>query len=170
LSFRDELARVIANDPRYSIEAYAFILEALNQARQLKLKTLARDRAASETKKSSGETAPGNTAESAGKPRVAGHVNGRELCSAVRKLALRQYGLLGGTVLAHWGVRSTSDIGEIVYDLIAAGDLEKTPNDARSDFDNVFDFNAVFLPVSSIASDSRASKSTEGSTDRGSRK
>ena len=32
MSFRDEFARVIANDPRYSIEAYAFILESLNQA------------------------------------------------------------------------------------------------------------------------------------------
>ena len=63
------------------------------------------------------------------KPRPAGHVNARELCEAVRKLGLRQYGLLAGTVLAHWRVRSTSDIGDIVYNLIAAGDLEKT--DAR---------------------------------------
>ena len=170
MSFRDELARVIANDPRYSIEAYAFILEALNQARQLKLKTLARDRAASETKKSSDETRSSATPESPGKPRVPGHVNASELCSAVRKLALRQYGLLGGTVLAHWGVRSTSDIGEIVYDLIAAGDLEKTPNDSRSDFDNVFDFNTVFIPLVSIAAASRASRSTGGTIDPGSRK
>ena len=55
-----------------------------------------------------------------------------ELCEAVRKLALRQYGLLAGTVLAHWGVRSTSDIGDIVYNLIAAGDLEKTDGDSRT--------------------------------------
>ena len=39
MSSRDELAKVIANDPRYSIEAYAFILESLNQARLLKLKS-----------------------------------------------------------------------------------------------------------------------------------
>jgi uncharacterized repeat protein (TIGR04138 family) len=58
LSFRDELARVIANDPRYSIEAYAFILEALNQARQLKLKGLGRDRAAKDAAKSSGKAPP----------------------------------------------------------------------------------------------------------------
>ena len=42
------------------------------------------------------------------------------------------------TVLALWGIRSTSDIGEIVYNLIASGDLEKTPSDSRADFDNVF--------------------------------
>ena len=61
-------------------------------------------------------------------------------------MALRQYGLLAATVLDHWGVRSTSDIGDIVYNLIAAGDLEKTPNDSRSDFDNVFDFEAALKP------------------------
>ena len=41
-------------------------------------------------------------------------------------------------------MRSTSDIGEIVYNLIASGDLKKTPTDSRADFDNVFDFEAVF--------------------------
>ena len=59
-------------------------------------------------------------------------MTGRELCEAVRKLALRQYGLLAATVLAHWGIRSTSDIGDIVYNMIATGDLEKTPNDSRA--------------------------------------
>ena len=38
MSFRDELAQIIARDPRYSIDAYVFILEALNLARQLCLK------------------------------------------------------------------------------------------------------------------------------------
>ena len=38
MNFRDELARIIAGDPRYSIEAYAFVLEALNHAKHQKLK------------------------------------------------------------------------------------------------------------------------------------
>ena len=38
MNFRDELARIIASDPRYSIEAYAFVLEALNHAKHQKLK------------------------------------------------------------------------------------------------------------------------------------
>ena len=37
-------------------------------------------------------------------------------------------------------IRSTSDIGDLVYNLIASGDLEKTPKDSRADFDNVYDF------------------------------
>ena len=80
------------------------------------------------------------------RPKPSGHVTGREVCDAVRKLALRQYGLLAVTVLAHWGIRSTSDIGDIVYNMIATGDLEKTPSDSRSDFDNVFDFQTALRP------------------------
>ena len=51
-------------------------------------------------------------------------------------------------MLAHWGVRSTSDIGNIVYNMIAAGGLEKTESDSRSDFDNLFDFETVFKAAS----------------------
>jgi uncharacterized repeat protein (TIGR04138 family) len=143
MSSRDELAQVIANDPRYSLEAYALVLESLNQARQLKLKSLPRDRPDAAAVKSSPKKAR-SRAEPPAKPRVSGHVNGAELCDALRRLALRQYGLLAGTVLAHWGVRCTSDVGNIVYNMIGAGGLEKTESDSRTDFDNLFDFETVF--------------------------
>jgi uncharacterized repeat protein (TIGR04138 family) len=144
MNFRDELARIIASDPRYSIEAYAFVLEALNHAKHQKLKAKGRDR---DKERSTEPDQEGRASSSSSKKsRVTGHVTGRALCEAVRKLALRQYGLLGATVLNHWGVRSTSDIGDIVYNLIAAGDLEKTPSDSRSDFDNVFDFDTALKP------------------------
>jgi uncharacterized repeat protein (TIGR04138 family) len=156
LSFRDELARVIANDPRYSIEAYAFILEALNQARQLKLKGVGRDRTAKEAAKSSGKAQP--EPGSSAKPRVVGHVDARELCDAVRKLGLRQYGSLAAMLLAHWGVHSTADIGEIIYNLIAAGDLEKTEGDSRSDFNDLFDFETAFKAPSSLPAANRAAE------------
>ena len=162
MNFRDELARVIANDPRYSIDAYAFILEALNQARHQKLKSLGRDRGEERTSKSSRETRRAEGAPK--KPRVSGHVSGGELCEVVRKLALRQYGLLAATVLSHWGICSTSDIGDIVYNLIAAGDLEKTPSDSRSDFNNAFDFDTAFKAGSSEAADDSVAK-PGGSTD-----
>ena len=32
----------------------------------------------------------------------------------------------------------------MVYNLIASGDLEKTPQDSRADFDDVFDFETAF--------------------------
>ena len=72
------------------------------------------------------------------------HVSGRELCDGARRLALAQYGLMALTVLNLWGLRSTSDLGEIVFNLIASGDLEKTPSDTRADFDRVFDFETAF--------------------------
>jgi uncharacterized repeat protein (TIGR04138 family) len=151
MSVRDELAQIIAGDPRYSIESYAFILEALNLARQQKLKGKVRDHGPAPA----APEAPGtrSKASRSKKPRAAGHVSPRELCESVRKLALRQFGLLASTVLYEWGVRSTSDIGEIVYNLIAAGDLEKTPEDSRDDFENVFDFETVFKPQSPMAAD-----------------
>jgi uncharacterized repeat protein (TIGR04138 family) len=150
MSSRDDLAQVIADDPRYSIEAYALILESLSQARQFKLKNAPRDRADAPTAKPPARK-PRSAPEESGKPRVSGHVNAGELCDAMRRLALRQYGLLAATVLHHWGVGSTSDVGNIVFNLIAAGGLEKTESDSRSDFDNLFDFDTVFKASSQEA-------------------
>jgi len=75
-----------------------------------------------------------------------GHVTGQEICHAARRLALRSYGAMAVMVLDQWGIRGTSDLGEMVYNLIAAGDLTKTPEDSRSDFDNVFDFETALRP------------------------
>jgi len=121
MSLRNDLAGVLARDPRYSIQAYAFVFEALEYAKKAKR---AQGRARSRGRA---------TAKSQ-------HVSGRELCEGARRLALDNYGLMAMAVLSLWGIRSTSDIGEIVFNLIASGDLEKTPNDTRADFDNVFDF------------------------------
>jgi len=156
MNFRDELARIIASDPRYTIEAYAFTLEALHHARAQKLKGKSRD----PDQERSSQPARGarSSSSQSKKPRGSDHVTGRELCEAVRKLALRQFGLLAAIVLGHWGVRSTSDIGEIVYNLIAAGDLEKTPDDSRSDFDNVFNFETALKPKTLLAADDEAGK------------
>jgi uncharacterized repeat protein (TIGR04138 family) len=129
MSLRDDLAGVLARDPRYTIHAYAFVFEALEHTKLLRKKARARARAA---RRSGGRPAD-----------FSQHVTGRELCEGARELALRHYGLMAIPVLAQWGIRSTSDLGEIVYNLIASGDLEKTPSDSRSDFDGVFDFETA---------------------------
>jgi uncharacterized repeat protein (TIGR04138 family) len=153
MNFRDELARIIANDPRYTIDAYVFILEALGYARHQKLKAKGRDRDKAHSSQRGRGTRPSPASKKAGD---SGHVSGRELCESVRRLGLRQFGLLAATVFAHWGVRSTSDIGDIVYHLIEAGDLEKTPSDSRSDFDNVYDFDTALRPKSLLAHEDTA--------------
>ena len=98
----------------------------------------------------------GTAQEGQPEPEESGHVTGRELCLAARQLALRHYGSLAMRVLAEWGIASTSDIGEIVYNMIDSGDLDKTPSDKRSDFDDVFDF-ATALQSTSLPSGGAAS-------------
>ena len=60
------------------------------------------------------------------------------------EFALDQYGLMAKTVLNSWGIFSTSDIGEIVYNLIKIGCMRKTREDRREHFDNVYDFQTAF--------------------------
>ena len=135
MSLRNDLAGVLARDPRYPIQAYAFTFEALEYTKALKTKSKGRARPRSR---------PGSATR---------HVSGRELCDGARQLALEHYGLMALTVLKLWGIQSTSDFGNIVYNLIASGDLEKTPADSRSDFDRVFDFEDAFRRTYVLALD-----------------
>jgi uncharacterized repeat protein (TIGR04138 family) len=144
MNLRDELARVIARDSRYSIEAYAFVLESLRLARHHKLKGLEKKREQTGAPRPSKKKSTSKTERA--KHDEAGHVTGRELCQAARRLALRHYGLMALTVLEQWGVRSTSDIGEIVFSLINTGNLDKTPSDTRADFDDVYEFKTALRP------------------------
>ncbi len=72
------------------------------------------------------------------------HVSGRELAEGCRLMALRMWGPLAKTVLHHWNLRSTRDIGEIVFNLLDVGILSKDETDAREDFDDLYDFTRVF--------------------------
>jgi len=75
---------------------------------------------------------------------VPGHLTGPQLLEGVRDLAILRYGPMAGPVLEHWGLRSTEDVGEIVFNLIDIGVLSKTESDAREDFANGFDFADAF--------------------------
>jgi uncharacterized repeat protein (TIGR04138 family) len=46
--------------------------------------------------------------------------------------------------LNQWGVHSTSDIGDMVFNVIESGEMERTDEDSRADFDNVYDFDEAF--------------------------
>ena len=48
------------------------------------------------------------------------------------------------TVLGHWGIHSTGDLGEMVFDLVEMGILVKHTGDCPEDFEDVFDFEEVF--------------------------
>ncbi len=72
------------------------------------------------------------------------HVSGRELCEALRDLALHRWGRLAGFVLSRWGVHRTRDFGEMVFLLVQRGLLRKQESDRIEDFDDVYDFHEVF--------------------------
>jgi uncharacterized repeat protein (TIGR04138 family) len=123
------IAKLLKEDRRYKIDAYAFVFEALNYAHnQLGMGT---------------EHAPeGEEEAEAESPREAErHLTGQQLCEAIREYALEQYGYMAKCVLNSWGVTSTGDFGEIVFNLIGIGQMRKTPEDRREDFNDVFDFD-----------------------------
>jgi uncharacterized repeat protein (TIGR04138 family) len=131
------LAELLRRDKRYRLGAYVFVYEALQFAQQ----QLGLARA--------------DVDPSAGEVEEERHVTGQQLCEAIRQYAVEQYGGLAKNVFAHWGIRSTSDFGEIVFNLIAIGQMRKTESDRREDFDKVFDFNEGFRDVfGPLASDS----------------
>mgnify|MGYP000050085042 CR=1 FL=1 len=72
------------------------------------------------------------------------HVTGRELAEGCRDLALERWGPMSRLVLEHWGIRSTRDLGRIVFALVEAGILVAQPQDTPADFDGVYDFEEVF--------------------------
>ncbi len=72
------------------------------------------------------------------------HITGGELAFACRELALERYGVMAKLVLDHWGIRSTSDIGDIVFTLVDLQLLISQPNDSREDFQDLFDFETAF--------------------------
>jgi uncharacterized repeat protein (TIGR04138 family) len=72
------------------------------------------------------------------------HITGQELAEGCRDLALERFGLMSRLVLEHWGIRSTADIGNIVFALVELGMLLSQPTDTREDFEGVFSFDQAF--------------------------
>ncbi len=124
------LAQLLQEDRRYRYEAYAFVFEALNFAH--KKLGMGHPVEAEPSEDDSEDVEKATQRER--------HVTGPELCEAIRLLALEQFGYMAKCVFESWGVRSTGDFGEIVFNLIRIGQMRKTDSDKRSDFEDVFDF------------------------------
>lgn len=77
----------------------------------------------------------------AGKP---GHITGKVLCQGLQKLAIEKWGKLAKLVLNTGGVKTTRDIGEIVFLMIENQWMSAKPTDSIEDFDDVYDFETVF--------------------------
>lgn len=154
------LVELLEKDPRYSLEAYQFVREALSYGQQElgfgDPQPVSDDDAppanpflaalAEEGLKHLDEVAEDldELSEASDEPRVERHVTGQQLCEAIRLHALEQYGYMAKVVLNRWGVTSTSDFGEIVYNLIRLGWMKKADSDRREDFDDCYDFSEAF--------------------------
>ncbi|MCA9193112.1 MAG: hypothetical protein KDB03_15160 [Planctomycetales bacterium] len=113
---------LLQQDQRYNLDAYEFVRDSLAYAQEV-LKM----------------PAEGEEGEH--------HITGQQLCEAIRRYALEQYGFMSKTVLNSWGVHATGDFGEIVYNLIRIKHMRKSPSDRREDFDDVYDFGTAFDPI-----------------------
>jgi uncharacterized repeat protein (TIGR04138 family) len=71
-------------------------------------------------------------------------VSGRELAGGVRELALERFGPIARTVLQHWGIHDTDDVGRVVFAMVEQGILIKQEEDQLEDFTDVFDFEEAF--------------------------
>ena len=73
------------------------------------------------------------------------HVTGLEVLEGIRQMALRQFGFMAKTVFLEWGVATTEDFGEIVFQLVREGILSKTDQDSPRDFASGYDFDEAFV-------------------------
>jgi uncharacterized repeat protein (TIGR04138 family) len=117
--YQARLADLVRRDPRYTYEAYEFVFAALTH-----------------TQKMLGRLPGKNDAADAQY-----HVTGRELVAGIRDLALREFGFMARIVFRMWGIRSTADFGEIVFNLVQENLMSKTDQDCREDFRDVFDLD-----------------------------
>jgi uncharacterized repeat protein (TIGR04138 family) len=106
------LRQVLEKDPRFPVDAYRFLFEAL----RFTVDQLPAQR----------------------------HVSGRELLEGVRQYALQQFGGMARTVLRHWNIRRTEDIGDMVFNLVEANLMGKTDTDSKNDFKGGYDFDQAF--------------------------
>ena len=127
------IVELLQQDQRYHLEAYQFVREALAYAQKV-LKMPANKEDGSEAKQDH-------------------HLTGQQLCQAIREFALEQYGFMAKTVLNSWGIHTTGDFGEIVYNLIRVREMRKSKTDHREDFDDQYDFDAAFEPRFELSTD-----------------
>ena len=118
INFAEVVEQICEQDTRFSVEAYHFVQEGLNHT----LKSLKR-----------------------GGQQAHRHVSGHELLSGLREFALKEYGPMSKAVLNEWGVKTTDDFGQVVFNLVNSGVLGKNETDSPNDFKNVFTFDDAFV-------------------------
>ena len=76
--------------------------------------------------------------------RCSRHVTGEQLLEGMRELLLHKFGPMTMTVLKHWGIHTTNDFGNVVFNLVENRLLSKTSEDNIESFKDRYDFKEVF--------------------------
>ena len=118
------LIDLVKSDRRFKIDAYLFVRDGLSYAQDVL---------------EMGGDVEGSKPDP--ETQVEHHLTGQQLCEALRRYSLEQYGYMAKVVLNSWGIRATGDFGEIVYNMIRIGLMKKSESDRREDFENVYDFD-----------------------------
>ncbi|MEW6752440.1 MAG: Minf_1886 family protein [Candidatus Latescibacterota bacterium] len=114
----EKVEHLAERDGRYRKEAYLFIYDAL----QFTVEKLGKSHLSDEQR----------------------HISGRDLLGGISEFGLNQFGPLTRSVFAHWGVHTTRDFGQIVFNLVGANLMRKTDRDCIEDFTDVYDFEREF--------------------------
>ena len=106
---------ILQRDKRFSREAYEFVSEALHYTAK-RLGKLKKDLS-----------------------REQRHVSGQQLLEGVRRLGQTRFGFLAADVFRQWGIRSSRNFGEIVFNMVDAKLMEKREADSIEDFSDGLD-------------------------------
>jgi uncharacterized repeat protein (TIGR04138 family) len=121
--FESSLEEVMRRDHRYDKTAYIFLRDTLHYTS----KVLSKDQ------------------------RSDPHLSACELCDGFLSFALSQFGPMAKSCVNSWGVKSTQDIGNIIFNMINAGAFNASEDDRLESFSEVFDFDVVFnTPFSKV--------------------
>ena len=111
LRLPDEVEDYLKENKQYDAWAYAFMYNSLSHA--AKIFGMRRDKE--------------------------NHITAAQLSEAICSLAIKEFGFLAQTVMKQWRVKTTEDIGEIVYILVQCKMMRQSEKDKKADFIGVFD-------------------------------
>lgn len=115
--FTNTVERIVDKDPRFSVEAYAFISDAVLYT----------------THKIESDS-----------PAKQHHITGKELLDGIKDFAMQQFGPIAPAVLRHWGLNDSMAIGHVVFNMVNNQLLGKSQKDTIDDFKHGFDFDMEF--------------------------
>ncbi|MBR4108680.1 MAG: hypothetical protein IKK45_08350 [Akkermansia sp.] len=121
-SFEEAIERLLQKDDTYPADAYYFLREALD-----------------------------NAALRYGKTPQNPHLSAEELYFGFCSYALDEYGPLAEAIMESWGVDTSEDVGQMVYNLISIGIFGKQDSDRQSDFHGLPDVGLLLdAPYASL--------------------